>query len=493
MNFTSFAFLLVFLPLSLIIFWMIRKNHKECAALWFLIFASVIFYAVNFTDGLLIFILSLFINFLLIRKINKSRLIAGVVFDIALLVFIKYVPLLLNISELIVLRIGDTDVTLLSLNAPGISFYTFTEIAFLVEAYRGNFSKLKAKEYVFAMTFFPKIIQGPIVSPVNMVEQLPGTKINWEKSYRAILLFCFGCFKKVIIADTLGGAVDFGFDSLSSMHTGEALIIMLSYTLQLYFDFSGYCDMAMAVASLFGFELPINFNSPYKARNIDDFWKRWHITLTGFFTKYIYFPLGGSRKGQLRTYLNILIVFLVSGLWHGAGWQFIIWGMMHGVLFVITRAVNNRQKQHASENRVVFEGFWAKTVNCLKVFLTFVYVNAAWVFFRAPSVADAFHLFKDMGECWFPRFNQNLAKCFNIDELWYIIKVLHLDRYWWSTYILMFAILILLLILVFKGKSSVEYVRECKINLFNTALIVVLAVWCLLSFEGVATYLYVNF
>ena len=266
--------------------------------------------------------------------------------------------------------------------------------------------------------------------------------------------------------------------------TGEAWIIMLSYTLQLYFDFSGYCDMAMGIARVIGFELPLNFNSPYKAANIIEFWDRWHITLTKFFTKYVYIPLGGSRKGTVRTYINCLVVFFISGLWHGTGWQFLVWGMMHGVLNVFTR-MWKRYKER--------KGFVEIMPRFISVFLTFLYVNAAWVFFRAPSVTDAIAVFKNILAFDFGRINKNLAACFNLEEFWYVIKVLRLDGWQYAQYILMVLILAFLLILIFKAKTAAEYVKTAKPSVVNMFLMTLLFVWSVLSLSGVSSFLYFNF
>lgn len=465
--------MLVFLPATLLIYWMLRRREHYRASLCFLTFASFVFYGVSYFMALPALVISLAVNYLFVGKILKSGkklwCTSGVIFNILFIAFFKYGPLLFpNFSSIFF--------------APGSSFYSFLEIALLVECYQGTVTTLNASEYCFLMMFFPKIIEGPIVEPKEMLSQGYGAKaLTWEKIYRLIVLFALGLFKKVIIADTLGKAVDYGYSNLSALHTGEALVVILSYTLQLYFDFSGYCDMAMAVAGLFGFELPMNFDSPYKAVNIEDFWKRWHITLTRFFTKYIYIPLGGNRRGKARTYINLLVVFLISGLWHGVGMGFVIWGMMHGILYVICRALRNRKK---SANPLI---------KCIKVFLTFLYVNIAWVFFRAPSLKDAMSIFKSVGQLWFPRFNTGLAKCFNIDELWYVLKIVRADRFSFGIYILAAVILILLLILVFFGKNAYVYSNSCKISIWNTLLVGVIMVWCVLSFEGVATYLYVNF
>ena len=304
-----------------------------------------------------------------------------------------------------------------------------------------------------------------------------------------------GLFKKVLIADTLGGAADFGYSNLALLNSGDGLIVMLSYTLQLYFDFSGYCDMAMGIAQMLGFELPLNFDAPYKAADIMEFWDRWHMTLTRFFTRYLYIPLGGSRRGRLRTYINCLIVFLVSGIWHGAGAQFVIWGLLHGGLFVLTRMWKDFRG-----NSPGLESGLSKTsarsagvFHALCVLLTFLYVNIAWIFFRAPSVKEALALLQTIGSFSFGRINRELAGCFNLDEFWYVIKVLGLDRWQYAHYILMVLILTAALLLVFFAKTAVSVSKRAKPGARGAFFLAVLFVWSVLSFSGVSSFLYVNF
>ena len=211
------------------------------------------------------------------------------------------------------------------------------------------------------------------------------------------------------------------------------------------------------------------------------------MTLTGFFTKYLYIPLGGSRRGKARTYLNCLIVFLVSGIWHGAGWQFLVWGLMHGVLDILTRIWMDLKGSRTKTGLVPKAGHGAG------VLLTFLYVNAAWIFFRAPSVKEAVGMIKTILRCSFGKINWELAGCFNLDEFWYVIKVLGLDGWPYAHYILMVLILVILLLTVFFGKNAAEYVRTVKPDAVNTAVMAFLFVWSILSFSQVSSFLYVNF
>ncbi|MGL5355409.1 MAG: MBOAT family O-acyltransferase, partial [Cetobacterium sp.] len=231
--------------------------------------------------------------------------------------------------------------------------------------------------YCLFVTFFPQLIAGPIVLPEEMLPQFENhenKKINYENMNRGLYLFSVGLAKKVLIADSISPFADAGFDKMANLTFIEGWLTSISYTMQLYFDFSGYCDMAMGIALMFNIILPLNFNSPYKSTSIQEFWKRWHMTLGRFLTNYLYIPLGGNRKGELKTLRNLLIVFLASGIWHGAGWNFIIWGALHGLAILIHRVwKSNGYKMPALLG-------WA---------ITMFSVNIFWVFFRAKDLAEA--------------------------------------------------------------------------------------------------------
>ena len=475
MLFNSYRFIFLFFPLTLVGYYLCDKIgaalkggvYRVSIVSGFLLAASLVFYGWLHPEYLPILVGSMAVNYGLFWEMERTErkkgvLTAGLFFNLALLVCFKYT----GSGEFVPL---------------GISFFTFTQIAFLMEGYWGNLKKVGVLSYGLYVSFFPKMIQGPIALPDEMLPQFKKVKkqINWEQIYRSLYLFVLGLFKKVLIADALGKAADFGYANLAALNSGDGLIVMLSYTLQLYFDFSGYCDMAMGIAGIFGIELPLNFASPYKAANILEFWKGWHITLTRFFTKYLYISLGGNRKGKARTYLNCLVVFFLSGIWHGAGWQFIVWGMMHGILYVLTRMWRDLRGPGRR--------------NVAGVFFTFLYVNLAWIFFRAPSVEEAVNLIKTIFSFRFGRINWNLAGCFNLDEFWYVIKVLRLDRWQYAHYILMVLILVVVLLFVFFGKNTVDYVKKVKPGLGHGILMAILFVWSVLSFSGVSSFLYVNF
>lgn len=498
MLFNSYVFVFLFFPLTLIGFYSCKKIGKALHAKAFLVLMSLWFYCFADVRNLPVLLISMAVNYGIFcsmqnvlkqekEKGNKGKmwLAAGVVCQLGSLIFFKYT--------------GSPFVPL------AISFFAFSQIAFLVEGYKGTIKQTGLLDYAFYVTFFPKLIQGPIALPAEMegqVEESVGKPFDWESFYRNLCLFILGLSKKVLLADTFGSAVNLGYTSLTSLNTKDAWVVILSYTLQLYFDFSGYSDMAMGAAGMLGFRLPVNFASPYKAANILEFWKGWHISLTRFFTKYLYIPLGGNRKGKGRTYLNILLVFLLSGIWHGAGVTFVIWGMMHGVLNVITRWWQEKkgslkktsyEEERGQKNSEEKRGIWKKGKHALAVVATFLYVNIAWVFFRAPSVKEALTLLKEAFSFSFGRMNKNLAGCFNLEEFWYVIKILGLDSWQYAHYILMILFLLVALWIVFWGKTALQISREIKPGIVVTTAMAILFVWCVITFSQVSTFLYVNF
>lgn len=307
-------------------------------------------------------------------KKRKTYLIIGIIFNVGLLGYYKYADFFIsNVNS-----VAGTNFGLLHLILPlGLSFITFQKIGYLVDAYRGETKDYNFSTFALFATFFPQLIAGPIVQHKEIIPQFEdkkNKKINWDNVSAGIFIFIIGLVKKVAIADTVAIWVNDGYQNYQALSFMESWVTSLSYTIQLYFDFSGYCDMAIGLGLLFNIRIPINFNSPYKARNIQDFWKRWHMTLGRFLTQYVYIPLGGNRKGEMRTFVNLFLVFFISGFWHGAGWTFIIWGTMHGLASILVR-------------------LWGKTkINLpywVSWFITFQFVNIAWVYFRATSVEQA--------------------------------------------------------------------------------------------------------
>lgn len=389
MLFNSYEYIFVFLPAAFIIYFLINSRGWFKAAKIWLVIASLFFYGWWSIYYLPLIIISIVINYLLGLSLNKpslpfsrlSLLIAGLIFNIGLLGYFKYADFFIaNINS-----VFPSAISLLHLALPlAISFYTFQQIAYLVDTYRGQARENDFLNYALFVLFFPQLIAGPIVRHQEMMwqyEDRKNKKIDSRNIAAGIFVFFIGLFKKVVIADTFALWATYGFDTAPSLSLIEGWIVSLSYTFQLYFDFSGYTDMAIGAALLFNIRLPINFFSPYRALSIQDFWRRWHMTLSRFLRQYIYIPLGGSRGSETRLYTNIMITFLIGGLWHGAGWTFVFWGFLHGVALVINR-------------------WWQKIgwrmPKIIAWFLTFNFVNAAWVFFRAASWADAVKVLKAM-------------------------------------------------------------------------------------------------
>jgi D-alanyl-lipoteichoic acid acyltransferase DltB (MBOAT superfamily) len=389
--FNSYEFIFLFLPITFFIYFYLNKKRLTEAAKGFLVVSSLIFYSWWNIVYLPLILVSMLFNYIIgtsltnetqHRKISKKQLLgAGVIANILLLGYFKY-------SDFFIANINfvfDSNIGLLHLALPlAISFFTFQQIAYLVDSYRGETKEYDFLNYAVFVTFFPQLIAGPIVHHKEMMPQFAQARkllINYRNIVLGLFVFSMGIFKKVVIADTFAVWATNGFDHAEVLTFVEAWLTSLSYTFQLYFDFSGYTDMAIGVALLFNIVLPTNFNSPYKATSIQDFWRRWHITLSRFLRDYIYIPLGGNRKGSFRTYSNLMTTFIIGGIWHGAGWTFIFWGFLHGIALVINR---------------MWDQMGLKMNAILGWFITFNFVNIAWVFFRAKEWDDAIKVLKGM-------------------------------------------------------------------------------------------------
>jgi len=389
--FNSYEYIFLFLPFTFFLYFFLLKKRLFIGAKSFLVFASLFFYSWWNPLYLPIILISMLFNYTIgnilsqeIRhtKINKKTILFfGISANVVLLGYFKYRDFFIENYN----YIWNENVGLYHLALPlGISFFTFQQISYLVDSYKQETKEYDFLNYALFVTFFPQLIAGPIVHHKEMMPQF-ASKWNLAKNYKniatGIFFFSMGLFKKVVIADSFAQMANTGFDKMEVLNFIEAWTTSFAYTFQLYFDFSGYTDMAMGAALLFNIKLPVNFNSPYKATSIQDFWRRWHITLSHFLRDYIYIPLGGNRKGELRTYGNLLITFLIGGLWHGAGWTFVFWGFLHGLALVIHRIwTKSGKKLHT-----VFA--W---------FVTIQFINFSWVFFRAKSWDDALKVLKGM-------------------------------------------------------------------------------------------------
>lgn len=392
MLFNSYIFIFLFFPVVLTGYFGLNHFGRYTASKVFLILASLFFYGYFNWRYLLIIVSSVLFNYIFSRIMLEERtgkaarklvFAAALTLNTGSLFFFKYYDFFIgNVNA-----VFSTDWPLLHMLLPlGISFFTFQQLSYVIDSYRRDkkITSYRFVDYALFVTYFPQLIAGPIVTHDEMVPQFADAgkkRFDYGNFSAGLYGFALGLGKKVLVADTFGLLVNTGFGKISVLGPVNALLVMLAYTFQIYFDFSGYCDMAAGIGRMMNIDITMNFNSPYKAVNINDFWKRWHITLTRFFTKYVYIPLGGNRKGEARTYINILIVFLVSGIWHGANWTFIVWGLLHGVAQVLTRALD--------KTTGIFSRRRSKIISAVSWVVTFVFVNLAWVIFRADSLADA--------------------------------------------------------------------------------------------------------
>lgn len=392
MIFSSFEFIFVFLPFSFIGYFLFSKKSARAGNI-FLLFASLFFYAWTSLKFVPLIAASVLFNYFWSRAILKSSksvwkkifLTFGIAVDIGLLCYFKYTNFFIQISD----RFLKTEWNFLNIALPpGISFWTFQQIAYLVDSYRGETEKNSFLDFSLLVTIFPHLVSGPIFEQKQIIPQFSDEerhKINYQNISEGIVLFSFGLFKKVAVADKLSPFVAEIFAKSGNLLMVEAWAGVLAYAFQLYFDFSSYSEMAVGIGKMFNFDFPRNFDSPYQSSSIIDFWKRWHITLGNWIKNYLYIPLGGNRKGTRRKYFNLFAAMTICGIWHGAGFRFLFWGMMHGFFLV----VNHGWRKFSKEHNLV----------CPKiagVFLTFVSVSCGWAVFRAGSLKSGLKIIKAM-------------------------------------------------------------------------------------------------
>jgi D-alanyl-lipoteichoic acid acyltransferase DltB (MBOAT superfamily) len=401
--FNSYEFLFFFLPLTVGMFFLLCARPWPRAAAAWLALMSVLFYGYWSPRYVLLLLSSVVVNFfaaqLMLRcRAENGRLTArhvltfAVIANLAVLGYFKYA----NFFVESVRAFGNVDIPLTAVVLPiGISFFTFTQIAFLVDTYQGKVREARFLPYLLFVTYFPHLVAGPVLHHAEMMPQFGRAdtyRFQLDNFLSGATIFTIGLFKKVVLADGIQPFVGPAFDAgPGHVLTGfEAWGASLAYSLQLYFDFSGYSDMAIGLSRLFNVELPLNFNSPYKSRNIVEFWRRWHMTLSRFLRDYLYVPLGGNRLGLPRRYVNLMLTMLLGGLWHGAGWTFVIWGGLHGLYLVINHA------WQAVRARVGLDAIGSRWTTAAAVLLTFVAVDVAWVFFRAKSLDAALRMLDAM-------------------------------------------------------------------------------------------------
>lgn len=390
MVFSSFVFIFAFLPIVMIVYFVLSNFGNTTIQHVFLTIASLFFYAYFNISYLWIILASIVVNYILAKAmcgrygvhcaVRKLLLILGILFNLGMLGYFKYYNFFISNLN----TVFATDFTLKHIVLPlGISFFTFQQFSFLISIYKKEEEIQGFVPYALFVTFFPQLVAGPIVLYSEMMPQFldPQNRyLNYNNISKGIYIFAIGLFKKLVIADTVALYVNNGFSTLNPSLL-VAWVTMLLYAIQIYFDFSGYSNMAIGLGLMFNIKIPINFDSPYKAESVTVFWRKWHITLGRALSTYVYIPLGGNRAGKFRHKINLFLTFLASGLWHGASWLFILWGALHGVFVVL-------------EN--IFKKHLKKMPRILRIVATFLVVCLLWVLFRATSFDEAINLYRGL-------------------------------------------------------------------------------------------------
>jgi len=396
MLFNSYQFIFLFMPIVLIGYFLLGRVGNLASVFW-LALASLVFYSASNWQFVLLLLASIAFNYVIGLLLIAQRwraaprfavLTIGVAGDLLVLGYFKYAGFLAaNLNA-----VFSTGLTVDILLPVGISFYTFTQIAFLVDAYRGNVASYALPHYALFVSYFPHLIAGPILHHKDMIPQFERAEARRPDAHLilcGLIIFAIGLFKKTCLADGIQPLVAPAFGA-NTPSFDQAWIGALAYTFQLYFDFSGYSDMAIGISLMFGIFLPLNFNSPYKATSIIEFWRRWHMTLSQFLRNYLYIPLGGNRHGAALRFVNLMITMVLGGLWHGAAWTFVAWGALHGAYLCINHAWNRFGPGVAPRYR--------KPADIAGLILTFLAVVAAWVVFRADSLSSAIFVLSRMAD-----------------------------------------------------------------------------------------------
>lgn len=487
MLFNSYIFLFAFLPLVLIGYYGLNYAKLYRAAQAYLIGMSLWFYGYNNIYYLAILVVSVLLNYCLAKGLfslenrlqRRLLLWIGVLLNLGILFYFKYFDFFIeNMNSLL-----KKDYTLLHVILPlGISFYTFQQLSFVIDCYKRECEEYTLLEYASYVTFFPQLIAGPIVFHDELIPQFrnpENRKVIYDNMCRGMYAFALGLAKKVLIADTFSKFVSAGYSHLWDLNANSAVLWMVCYALQIYFDFSGYCDMAYGIGYMFNVQLPVNFNSPYKALSIADFWDRWHMTLTRFFTKYVYIPLGGNRKGVLRTYVNVLLVFLISGVWHGAAWSFILWGILHGIWMVGNK---------------LFGRYFEKLPRFIRWLGTFIGVTFLWSLFRANAVDYACILWKQLLHGGIGPFEETMMAAFdNMMEVELLCRFGIGSLLGDSLWILLLAFVVCIVMACVFLRNTQEKVLGMKLTKVRMVITVLLIVWSILSLSDVSEFLYFNF
>ncbi len=481
MNIQTHGFVIYYLPLAVILWRLSRRWFGAVAARAVLLCAGVIFCGWGSPLSLVVLCAEGVITYLLGRAMakpgarRKGLLAAGAAVLLAVLIFFKYTDFALSLTPLEGLFSPPAAWAPL-----GLSFLTFQQIFWLRDCYAGEAPNISPLDYACCLTFFATVTCGPITRVGELAPQFRDPKpFAWEDLAGGLYCFALGLGKKVILAGMLANGANYGFARAGTLLPTDAALTILCYTLQIYFDFSGYCDMAHGMARMMGIALPRNFDSPYKALSVRDFWGRWHISLSRFFRSCVYIPLGGNRRGVAVTCRNTLIIFLLSGLWHGAGWGFLAWGALHGCAMILQRLCRGR----------------IKLPKVLAWVLTFAFVNFAWVFFRADSMSQALALLGDLASLQWSLPGSDFIAALPLETLGRLLTLAQ-EALWpggralgyWVPMLLIPAALALLIC-----PNPIRQSEPLRPSLWKLLFVILCVVCSVILFSGVSTFIYANF
>jgi D-alanyl-lipoteichoic acid acyltransferase DltB (MBOAT superfamily) len=442
---------------------------------YWIIVASIFFAGYSSWHTLLFLVFSIVFNYIcacgIKKNKNKALVALAVIMNIVALGYYKYADFLslpIDVSGIIV--------------PLGISFITFQQISFIVDVYSGKIHDIFVDDYIFYVMYFPKLVQGPITRYDELIKQLlddSNKNPNAGNLANGFWTFTVGLAKKVLVADVLSVAVRWGYgEGFSTMSALDAIIVALCFTFQIYFDFGGYSNMAIGISKMLNIDVANNFAAPYKSKSIIEFWKRWHISLTDFLREYIYFPLGGSRKGKIRSYFNSMVIFLVSGLWHGSAWNFIAWGGLHGAAYCLNK---------------LFYKQWEKLNAVFRWFMTFIYINVSWVFFRASTVEQAVELLGRIVKMERFSISEGLINCFKLSEISFIAGRIEVFSNFILTHSTMEMWIFLAVIFIISLCANDCISEKFKPTVAKCIGTIIMFSWSIVSLSNVAEFIYGNF
>lgn len=483
MLFNSYIFIFVFLPSVLMLYYACNRQGRYSRADWVIILASYLFYGYTNPWYVILLVFSTSFNYmiyvLMSRKMNKWICISGIVFNLLVLGYFKYYNFFLdNLNHWL-----GSDFTLKRIVLPlGISFFTFQQISFMVDAYKGECKEIRLREYLLFVSFFPQLVAGPIVNHQEMIPQFrDSSRRQFDSCYfaKGIAYFVIGLAKKVLLADLLAKPVEvfFQYDAVLKPDSWNVLLVAICYSMQLFLDFSGYCDMAKGIGYLFHIEIMDNFDKPFWAVGVRDYWKRWHISLGRFFTKYVFIPLGGSRKGKFKTCRNAFIVFALSGLWHGAEWTFVLWGILHGIGYIYD---------------YLLEPVLVKVPIFIRRFATFLFVSLAFLGFRSENLSQMMRLYKSFFSGGISQPLVELTSCFQSGVVHRAFKVFGVGATQ-ADGLVFYGIIGVILGYLFFGKSTKEIITGIRYKYVSALSLALVFILCVLKLSRVSVFLYFNF